>query len=805
LVRIILFTVCLLGAALARAEDILDRTGYFEISAQALNTAIVEFAKQARIEVSADSNLLRQYRAPSIKGQKTARDALETLLAESGLVYRVVRGAVLIAPASKTNEATGVRKRRADPVVAQLGPGATGRPAANSDAGQVTEEIVVTAQKRQELLEDVPISISVLRGEELDRSNVGVTDWLNRVPGVMATVNAQSGGTQLAMRGVTASSALFGGASPIAYYVDSVPFGLVKTAIVPDSNAYDLERIEVLRGPQGTLYGATALNGVVRVLTKDADLTEFDLKGRASFSTTEDGGNNYRGDMAINVPLVSGKLAVRAVAGYEDLSGWIDKPTKQDANDAQLTNGRIKIGLQPSESLNVGLSAWIARQRYGAPSRGNDFRQAPNPTIDEPEPAATDQNAYGLTVRYEAHGFSLSSMTGYLDYASASDLDLGSAFLLTELQARVLSQEVVLSSVRTDEWRWSVGAMYRDAKDRLYSDIPGLIPAPIDYSLESRSLAFFGEVTFILLDDRLELTAGLRHFHDDVRQTEHVAADGNPASPLVRSHSKFETNSPRIILTWYPRSRLTLYASYAEGFRSGFDQNPAVLRTIPDFPPVEADTLKNYELGAKGALLDGRVGYDIALYYIDWRDVMQQVAVPYSDAFIGTVVNGTSASGIGGDMGLSFRPTKGLALGLTFSVNDLTLDGVVISRGLVLFDKGDRLMLAPKYTVGVFVDYSFGLGHGGLLGRVAFSANHSDKVMHRMLPPEGLREFTGDSMTVARASFSIDSASHWSATLYVDNINNEQGTPVRSVNGTSGYDLRIRPRTSGLQVEYRFQ
>jgi iron complex outermembrane receptor protein len=455
------------------------------------------------------------------------------------------------------------------------------------------------------------------------------------------------------------------------------------------------------------------------------------------------------------VPLVSGKLAVRAVAGYEDLSGWIDKPTKQDANDAQLTNGRIKIDAQPTESLSVGLSAWLSRQDYGAPSRGDDHRRSTNATIDQPEPSSVEQDSYGLEVTYDASAFSVTSMTGYLEYASYNDLDLGAVFLYTDLDADVFSQEIVLSSKRSGAWRWSVGGMYRDAKDRLFSTIPGLVPAPIDYTLESESIALFGELTFVLLDGKLELTAGLRHFEDDVTQVEHVQANGDPASPLVRSSSRFDADSPRVILTWYPSDRTTFYASYSEGFRSGFDQNPGVLRTAPDFPPVDADTLKNYEIGAKGSLLDRRVNYDVALYYIDWQDVMQQVTVPYANTTIAAVVNGDSASGYGADIGLSVSPTDALQLGVTFSVNDLTLDDVVISRGLVLFDKGDRLMLAPKYTAGAFVDYSFPLGGSGLSGRFSLSANYSEAVSHRVLGATTVSEYQGDSVTLARASVSI--------------------------------------------------
>src|ERR1700761_4711122 len=187
--------------------------------------------------------------------------------------------------------------------VPALSLGATG-----ADAGAeapVIDEIVVTAQKREQRIQDVPISLSVMGGAELDKSSVqSVSDALSMVPGVAVNVTGQGGETKLTIRGVTASGALFAGPgpSPIGYYLDSVPFGLVRSSVQPDANSYDLNRIEVLRGPQGTLYGASALNGLVRVLTNDADLNEFDFKARASVSSTDSGGGNWREDAAVNLP-----------------------------------------------------------------------------------------------------------------------------------------------------------------------------------------------------------------------------------------------------------------------------------------------------------------------------------------------------------------------------------------------------------------------------------------------------------------------------------------------------------------------
>lgn len=673
------------------------------------------------------------------------------------------------------------------------------------------EEIVVTAQKREERLQDVPISISVLGGTDLDKSTArSISEALGRVPGVSITEGIQGGGPQIAVRGVTAGGPLFSGSSPIAYYLDSVPFGLIKTAIAPDSNAYDLERIEVLRGPQGTLYGASAQNGVVRVLTKDANLSDFELKARTSGSSTDGGGENYRGDLALNVPLVEGKIAARAVVGYQNMSGWIDKPNDKEANDAQLQNMRLKINAQPSDDLSIGLSAWLSRNDFGAPSQGDEAGRLSS-ILDES--IETDFDAYGLKIGYGVGGYSISSMTGYLDYTNEGTLDLtplfGAGTLFTGLNSRVFSQEVVVNSPRSDTWRWSIGGIYRRATEDMVQSFTVFAIPPGNFFNESESFAVFGEVSRLFLDGRLELTAGLRHFEDDVSQEQNLDIS-NPASPWILANASFHANSPRGVLTWHTNDHLNVYASYSEGFRSGFPQNA----NIPaSFPPLEADNLKNYELGAKGALLGGRFRYDTAIYFIDWQDVQQTLGVLYGDppVPVTALVNGESASGVGLEFGISAEPVENLQLSLNFSWNDLTLDNEVRSfpaggppGGVVVFGKGDRLNSSPEYSAGASADYLFALGGGGLNGRLSASANYTSAQDARSLAGPTLAIRQSGIMTVARTSFSIESPDRWAASIFVDNVNNEKDSPRAETYGAPEFAQRIRPRTIGLQLEYRF-
>lgn len=672
------------------------------------------------------------------------------------------------------------------------------------------DEIVVTAQKREESLQKVPISMSVLTGEKLDEARFsGLTEALQGVPGVAINVNFQGGGSgsQVGIRGVNAGNALANGSSPVSYYLDSVPFGFVRNAFAPDFSVYDLQRVEILRGPQGTLYGANAQNGVVRVITHDPDLDKFEVKARASASLTEGGGENYRTDLAVNVPIVQDKLAARAVVGFHDQSGWIDRPNKKDANDSEIKNYRLKIAARPIEDLSLVAAAWVSRSDFGGPPLGNEHDR--NIALKD-ESSADELGIYSLKARYSLPWFDIESTTGHLSYRQDGNLDyivfgLPSTLQLATFKAEVLSQEVLLTSTHDGPWKWHVGGIYRDAEDQQYQNRNGFT-SPLDLLYKSKSYAFYGELTRSLFDDMVELTGGLRYFKDDVKHTENSRLNA-PTATLVDSSGSFDSVTPRIVLTWHPSEQASYYASYSEGFRSGFPQAGSLL-AIASFPPVEPDLLKNYEVGTKGRLWDNRINYDLAVYYIDWDDVQQSLTVSPPAPAVGIYVapiNAGSASGFGFDIGATIEPVDRLRFSVAFSWNDLKMDSDVVTTGIALFSKGDRLNYSPEITGGLSVEYSFPIGGDGLLGHVAASGNYTSPMDFRTI--QGSRFIgRGNGILLTNASFSIEpSDGRWTATLFGENLNNEDGTPVAfPVPLIQTWDARLRPRTYGVQVELHF-
>lgn len=818
LVAMAVASLLIVGVSVASdAEASIKR--FTNIEAQGLEPALNAWARERDLQLVYRSDVVGALTTAGAVGELTAEEALGRLLNGTGLTYRYLnKNTITIVPIAAAPAATGsnVSLKRSAWRLAQAESNGSGNQTAGGSGGDSAttnsserngfnlEEVVVTAQKREERLQEVPMSVSVLSGAELDRSTAeGLTEALNRVPGVAAAASFQGGGTQMAIRGVTSGGPTFNGSSPVAYYLDSVPFGLVKTAIAPDANAYDMERVEVLRGPQGTLYGASAQNGVVRILTRDAQLDQVEFKARTSASSTDAGGDNFRGDAAFNLPIVPGKFAARAVVGYQDLSGWIDRPNDKDANDAQIQNFRLKLQGRPSEQLTVGLSAWLSRADYGAPSSGLDGNR--NSSLED-ESISTDYDVFGLKVGYDFGAASLSSMTSYLDYKNTGNLDLTPtnfpALLYTGLDADVFAQELLLSSTSQSAWRWSVGAFYRDAEDRLRQNNLGG-GAPFDYANGSESYALFGEISRRFLDDRFAWTLGLRYFHDEVFVKENVN-QGQPGDPLQDNRDSFDSTTPRAVLTWYPSDSLTVYASYSEGFRSGFDQDPGVLRPNPNFPSAKPDKLRNYELGAKADFAGGLVSLESAVYFIDWQSVQQSLAVPFEGTAITALVNGKSASGLGVDVGITARPLDSLQLGINASWNDLTMDSPVISSGVVLFDKGERLNLSPEYTAGAWADYSVPVGGSGYHAQFSASANYVSAKDWRTIWGGVQSLGYGEDQFVGRLSIALQSPGRWVTTLFADNVTNEGGiVAIAPFPVTPDWAARIRPRTVGVQFEYR--
>lgn len=827
--------IVVLNGLNAHAQTGLVQPVALDIPAQPLGEALNQLSAQSGLQIILHSELARGLMSNRLVGQFTPQAALERLLAETGLRYEYLgpEAVAVVRPNDKeTGTGSDLRLETSEfwnrLLLAQSDSSPSSSTTSSNEAvkagqpvnegrGEIErlEEVIVTAQKREQDLQSVPISISVVSGETLDRSvSGGVLDEVQKVPGVAITPGGNTG-SQITIRGVGPTATSFFGSSPAGYYLDSVPFGFIKAAFVPDLGAYDLDRVEVLRGPQGTLYGASSTGGLVRILTKDPNLDATEFKYDSFLSNTRYGGLNFGNDAAVNIPLAEGVVAARLVVGYHDLDGWIDQPVtgRKNANDSKIKTLRFKVKAEPTDALMLKASVWFSRQEDGAPPFATDGRQY-GTNIDET--ANSDFDLYEFDLGYDFGWAAFNSSTSFMNYDFDRNSGTGTGGFLNVQNADVFSEEATLVSTGDGPWRWTLGGIYRGVDEQIIqfaNDGTGVIccgdVAPTDISLYSRSYAAYGELTRAFLDGRFELSGGLRYFHDKVYQNENSRVDG--LTPLGRTRSRtFNKVSPRVVATWLPSRHFTAYASYSEGFRSGVDQYANALRLTPSLPDADPDNLKNYEIGIKGDL--GRIlNFEVAAYYQDWRDV-QYANLTY-DAVIGrfhaVTLNGPSASGPGVDASLTVRPSRHLSLGGTVSWNDLTYDDTVIADfgpfgSAVVYDKGDRLNASPEWTASAWGEYAVPLSGWARELRFSASANYVSERYERLFGKGG-PNFTAKPLTTVAARATLELENNLSIAVFADNLTNEQ-TPISGADPTVGRAefKRLRPQTVGVQLGFKY-
>lgn len=810
-----------------------------DVPAGDLAIALEALAKQSGAEYIYDVHRLRGITTQGVHGELTAEQALAKLL--EGTKLRMTAhesGAILISdaqgdePVKTTAEPPQLGVMRlAQAEQGDFSPSSAEdqrdkntenlkSDSAAGDSDNKLEEVVVTAQRRIESLQGVAMSISVLGGAELDRSTASsVATVLNNTPSI--SLNAQTGGivggSVISLRGVSNSSYREGGASTVAYYVDGTPYGLIRSATIPlDANPYDLERIEVLRGPQGTLYGANALNGVIRVITHDADPNNFDAKARAYVSNTESGGLNSGVDAALNLPLVTDRLAVRLSGGYRDNSGWIDSPIREDVNDQTSKNVRLKVHAGLSDTLSLNLSAWHSETTRGAPNMSTEDRRI---TSVEDERGSISFDVFGAELVKEFNGFSVTSNTSYMDLENFGILDgtpiTFPATLATTLTSRIFTEEVNVVSDGDGDWTWSLGAFYRDAED--FTDqilgFTGGGPTFVnnDYVDRSKSHAIYGELGRYFLDRTLQLTVGLRYFQDD--STLRLQSAYLPL-PLTPFETSADATTPRIVLAWRPDQDRTFYASYSEGFRSGLVQAPNVQVADPTLPAADPDLLRNYELGARGRMFGRLLDYDVAVYYIDWQDAQQSLEILLNNGLTASaVVNAVAASGFGAEASLTLHPDERWDIGGFVSHNGVNYgQNVRNAGGTIVLPEGGRLVGSPEWTAGASINYNFPFANG-FKGEVGLTgAYRSTLTVYRSSSssPTTFESAVGEyRFDGGNLHFSVRAPTNWALRLFIDNLTDNYSTedPVGQnilVPASFEWRARQRPRTIGVQLEYRF-
>ena len=691
--------------------------------------------------------------------------------------------------------------------------------------------IIVTAQKRPEVLIDVPQSVSVISGESLQNTHAQrLSDYLTRIPSANI-VESQAGNSRIVLRGINTG----GVGATVATYIDETPFGsatgLANGAILtPDIDPFDLARVEVLRGPQGTLYGANSLGGLVKFVTVAPDPRAFDGAAELGAESVSHGDTGYWGRAAVNVP-ISGNAAFRASGFYRKDPGYIDDPNwGHDINDGKTYGGRFSILLKPTDRLSIRASAHLENIR----SNGLNTVDL-DPVTLRPvggklehtrvlqEPNDVDYRLYNTTIDYDFGPVDLVSATSYgtlnqkqIEDASSVYGGLLSGFFGIPLGAAVdqgmtqkrFTQEVRLASAGKQQVEWTVGGFYTHEKNKLSQDllgVDGLTGAPVPaldglviVALPSRysEYAAFANATWHI-NPKFDLSGGARYSHNkqsDVQETSGALAGGTNA---FGGNSKDSVFTYSVASTFKPSANTRLYARVAKGYRPGGPN--AVSPLAPDDVPrhFQPDTTTNYEIGVKTRTKDNLFSLDVSAFRIDWDNIQLLVQV----SGFGVNGNGPSARSTGVEFTAGVNPSRELSLFLNGSYVDahLTEDAPVIVGGL----KGDQLPYNPKWQWTVGAEYDHPLS-ATVKGRAGISWHYVGKRVSDFTAGASQTHLGSFGQLDAHAGvdvgrFRIDAFAH--------NITDSRGIVNLGFFGDTSGDVAaavIRPRSVGLSLGIKY-
>ncbi len=722
------------------------------------------------------------------------------------------------------------------------------------DRVQEVEVVVVTATRRSERLQDVPLSITAFSQEDLTQKGiVGYEGIARETPGAVLNV-ASDNNARLTARGISTNGWGAGLQTTTTIYLDELPLSTIGNTVTLNPNLYDIERVEFLRGPQGTLFGSGSLSGALRILTRSPDPTRFDASALVDGGYTPDSESiRQRYNAMINIPLVTDTLALRIVGFHRDEEGYIDNlgTGVENSNTLEDSGGRAILLWKPTDRLSVRLlGSYEDSQPQDAsltnPELGERKRFSATPDL-----YTSKTRVYNATIDYTFDGAGLTSSSTYSIADGRFDVDLAGTFgggipffLRDGFEAKTFVQELRLVSDPGEKFDWVLGGFYlhrdTDLVGRQKStpeflaqrNITGL---PEDATFNSfgsdtstYELAGFGELVYHLTD-KLSLTGGLRY--GKYGGTLDTDAGYNSqyftyalfglSGPLARiptqaTHSRYpsaERTSWKASITYEPSRDLMTYVTVSTGYRTPVYNaragnvstvNPNDL-VIPD--GAGSDDLTNYEVGLKGLWLNGKLTANLAAYYIDWSNIQVQANRPSDSVQFATNVGRAVSKGLEAEV--TWRPVRGLLLGLNGSLNEaevteLSAEEAVISGA----EKGSRL--ASPHVQGSFFgiyDYRFS---PTVTGFSSFQVQHVGSFPNGFPNSPGTQGVQSplydhtDDYTFINLQTGIGFG-QTTTTLYVENLGNSDG--VVYIHPEAFIDSRfaiLRPRTFGLRFNYQF-
>jgi len=698
--------------------------------------------------------------------------------------------------------------------------------------------ITVTAEKTSQRLIDVPASVAVVTADSLAQENeTQLRDYYAQVPGLQ--ISSQGGGrSTVAIRGITAGA---GNNPTVGFTIDDVPIGAstgggLGDTVIPDLDPSILSQVEVLRGPQGSLYGAASMGGLIRYVTAAPDLEKY--FGQVSVSGTSSDSGQFGGGTrgSVNIPLVDDQLALRASAFYRIDPGYIDNPQtgQSNVNMTRTEGGRAALLWQITPDVTYEVAGTLQHSTTGG-SSGEDFNFDRSTPYGNYEQAQMPGTGLGYT-NMEIVNANLNADLGFAKFTSVTAYS-SSIFNgpqdVTHVFGRYLpyffpteaipsigigiynfyktarsSQEFRLASEGENRVDWMVGLFYdnefNNNLQRVYTAYAATgqeFGFPALYSTWTpgryQEYSTFGSATWHATD-KLDVEVGGRLS----REFQYGVNDYNGILNGGETYSNDESTTN--VGTWSvtPRYQITqdmmVYAKAATGFRPGG----------PNAAPGEAvsygnDRTTDYELGYKTDLFDHKLSIDAAIYDIEWSQIQLEATSPTGFSFI---KNGGGARSDGGELSVTAKPVQGLTVVATAGYTDATLTENVDSSGLYGL-KGQRLPYSARLTGGLSADQHFAVtdDFDGFVG-ATFSyigGRFSDFPVN-----EGGQRFYMPSYETLDLRAGLDHE-NWSMSIYGKNITNAigllSGGPLDTIAQVGLYHGGvIAPRTLGVNFSHNF-
>lgn len=638
------------------------------------------------------------------------------------------------------------------------------------------EDIVVTARKRAESVQDVPVAITAMSGDQMvDRSVKDITDIAASTPSFFAqTSSADPAALLVSMRGQSATDALMTLDSPVGVYVDGV---YLPRSIGLRAAMVDIERVEVLRGPQGTLFGKNTTGGAVSITTRQPDLLE--TGGFVSMILGERGKMEATG--ALNVPLVRDVLAVRAVVQYSGNNGYGRNLLGQRIGGDVTKTGRLNVAFAPSDRLRVNLSAdyqrikgdgIITRLSWLNPIGGAAPLPAPTNLLratlaqqgladtpanratayafleqallgngtgsfyDAPttSPQSNEYEGYGVsgTIEYDVSDYlSVKSITAnrWADRDSYVDFD-GTPMVLFEphyvTQSKVFSQELQLLSDPAERLSWILGGYYSKETGNEFTvsrTLPPILPTNpgiSDGDVTNKSVAVFGQANY-RVSDAVRVTAGLRWTEETkslLTRNRNALGCNIPTSIRINGACEgylsdtYSDWSYLVSLDWTPGSGTLFYARTSRGFKGGGQNLRGQASDPRTFNPFRPETVTDYEVGAKLDLFDRRLRMNLAGYHAIYEDIQRSTSIQPPVGSATTLITNAAKAKING---IEAEITAQPTDRLTLNVNSSYTDAGY-SRFIdpILGDRSDERFPVPRWTLATNLTYELPTSLGDL-------------------------------------------------------------------------------------------